>query len=297
MNLDAIAVFIKVVQCGSFTGAAKLLKMPISTVSAKVSLLENDLGITLIRRTTRKLQITEAGEVYFKGCFHALEEIQAAETVISFDKIEPHGLLKITTPEDVGNNLLPCIVQKFLEKYQKMEVELLITNRILDLMGEGVDLAIRAGELKDSTLIAKKFMTKQLSLWASPAYLEKTGQPEHPKELNQHEFIRYLFLKDKIVKLSNGNDKCLINIKGRILLNSSDAAKVLTLLGHGIGLLADFQCEEEGKKGNLIKILPQWHWHHLSYFFVYPAQRFIPPKIRAFVSVAEEYLKGPSVFN
>ena len=292
MNLDAISVFIKVIQCGSFTGAAKLLKMPVSTVSAKISLLESNLGITLIRRTTRKLQITEAGEIYFKGCSHALEEIQAAETAISFDKAEPHGLLKITAPEDIGGNLLPCIVKKYLEKYQKMEVELLITNRIIDLMGEGIDLAIRAGELKDSTLIAKKFMTKQLSLWASPSYLEKAGLPEHPKELNHHEFIKYPFLKDKIIKLTNGNNRCLINIKGRVLLNSSDAAKILTLLGHGIGLLADFQCEEEAKKGNLIKILPEWHWHYLSYFFVYPFQQFVSPKIRTFLSVAEEYLKG-----
>lgn len=247
MNLDAIAIFIKVIQCGSFTGAAKLLKMPVSSVSAKISLLENNLGINLIRRTTRKLQITEEGEIYFKGCSHALKEIQATEAAISFNQ-EPHGILRITVPEDIGNNLLPCIVQKFLEKYQKMEVEILTTNRIIDLIDEGIDLAIRAGELQDSTLIAKKFMTKQLSLWASPSYLQKTGLPKYPKELSQHEFIKHPFLRDNIIQLSNGNNKCLINIKGRVLLNSSDGAKILTLLGHGIGLLADFQCEEEAKK-------------------------------------------------
>jgi DNA-binding transcriptional LysR family regulator len=291
MNLDAIAIFTKVVQCGSFTQAAKLLKMPISTVSAKVSSLERSLGVTLLQRTTRKLQVTEAGETYFKGCIHALEEIQTAEAQITRKQKEPQGILKITSSVDVGNNVLPDIVARFLEKYQHMEVELLITNRVIDLVGEGVDLAIRAGELKDSTLIAKKFMTEQLSLWASPLYLKNMGTPSHPRELNQHEFIRYTFEKDKMLKLSNGEETLSIAVPSRVVLDSTEAAKRLTLLGQGIGLLHDFLNKDDAKDGKIIKILPQWHWHNLPYYFVFPPQRFISSKIRTFITVSEEYMR------
>jgi len=295
MNLDAIAIFTKVVQCGSFTRAAKFLNMPVSTVSAKVSSLEKSLGVTLLQRTTRKIQVTEAGETYFKGCVQALEEIQAAETQITRKQKEPQGILKITSSVDIGNKVLPDIVARFLEKYQHMEIELRITNRIIDLVGEGVDLAIRAGDLKDSSLIAKKFMTEQLSLWASPSYLDKNGTPSHPCELNQHEFIRYTFEKDKMLNLSNGGETVTVTPKNRVFLDSTDAAKNFTLLGQGIGLLHDFLCHDEVSDGKIVRILPQWHWHNLTYYFVFPPQRFISPKIRAFLNFAEEYMR--TIYN
>ncbi len=157
MDLDGIEVFVKVVEAGSFSQAAKLLGMPNSTVSAKVSALEKRLGVTLLQRSTRKLRATPAGETYFQQCVQALEQLQAAESELTSAQREPQGLLRVTAPADIGHTLLATLVRGFLQQYPKTEVELVVTNRVLDLIAEGVDLAIRAGELTDSRLIAKRF--------------------------------------------------------------------------------------------------------------------------------------------
>jgi len=141
MDLDAIAVFVKVVQAGSFSQAAKLLGMPNFTVSAKVSLLEKQLGVTLLQRTTRKLGLTKGGETYFKRCVQALEKLQAAESELAIAQREPQGLLRLTAPVELGHGLLSALVDDFLQKHPKMGVDLLITNRVLDLVGEGIDAA------------------------------------------------------------------------------------------------------------------------------------------------------------
>ena len=160
MDLDAIAVFVKVVQAGSFSQAAKLLGMPNSTVSAKIAVLEKQLGVTLLQRTTRKLRVTQAGEVYFKRCVQALEELRAAEYEVASAQQDPRGLLKLTAPVELGHGLLPALVNGFLEKYPKMGVQLLITNRVLDLVAEGVDLAIRAGGGDNVTVIVLRLGAK-----------------------------------------------------------------------------------------------------------------------------------------
>ena len=191
MELDGIAVFVKVVQAGSFSRAAKLLGMPNTTVSAKVAQLERRLGVTLIQRTTRKLHITQSGEAYFKKCVHALDEIQAAETEVSATQGEPKGVLRITSAVDVGHSLLPSLVQSYLKKYPQMTVDLIITNRVVDLVAEGVDLGLRAGALKDSSLIAKKLISTKMGLWASPAFLKKCGPIHHPRDVDRLECIRF----------------------------------------------------------------------------------------------------------
>ena len=142
MDLDGIEVFVKVLESGSFSRAAKLLGMPNSTVSAKVSALEKRLGVTLLQRTTRKLRATPAGETYFQQCVLALERLKAAESELTSAQREPQGLLRVTAPADIGHSLLATLVRGFLQRYPKAEVELVVTNRVLDLIAEGVDLAM-----------------------------------------------------------------------------------------------------------------------------------------------------------
>ena len=159
MDLDGIAVFVKVVQAGSFSAAARLLGIPNTTVSAKVARLEKRLGVTLIQRTTRKLHVTPAGRAYFERCLRGLEEIDTAEAEVSLSAAEPRGLLRITAPGDVAHGLLPLFVSRFLERYPRTRVELLVANRVVDLLAEGVHLAVRAAALRDSTLVARKLIT------------------------------------------------------------------------------------------------------------------------------------------
>lgn len=291
MDLDGIEVFVKVVEAGSFSQAAKLLGMPNSTVSAKVSALEKRVGVTLLQRTTRKLRATQAGETYFQQCVQALEQLQAAESELTNAQREPRGLLKLTAPVDIGHSVLATLVRTFLQKYPEMQVDLVVTNRVLDLISEGIDLAIRAGELADSRLIAKRFSVGHFGLWASPSYLKKRGTPAHPRELTEQDCLRFSLFKNNRLELTNGKDSARVVAAGRLGADDFETLKAFALLGEGIVYLPSFMCAEEAKQNRLQRVLPDWHGAAVTFSLVYPAQRFVSPKVRAFIAVAEEMLK------
>ena len=293
MDLDGIAIFVKVLQAGSFSQAAKLLRMPNSTVSAKVSALEKRLGVTLLQRTTRKLRATQAGEAYFQRSVRALEELQAAEDELETGRGEPKGLLRLTAPVEVGHSLLPALVHAFLKKHPRMEVELIVTNRVLDLVVDGIDLAIRAGPLKDSSLIAKRFDLGDFGLWASPEYLTRHAAPRHPKELAQHNCLRFYRFKDDGFRLGHGRENFHIGVSGQLVADDFETLRSLAILGEGIAFLPSFLCSEDTKQDKLTRVLPQWRGDKVSLSLVYPAQRFVPTKVRAFIAAAEELWKKP----
>jgi DNA-binding transcriptional LysR family regulator len=294
MELDAIAVFIKVVQAGSFTRAAKLLGMPNSTVSAKVSGLERRLGLTLLTRTTRKLRLTNAGERYFEKCSRALEEIQTAEAELTTSRAEPRGTLKITAASDFGHSVLPAVVQQYLKKYPATRVELLVTNRIVDLVAEGIDLAIRAGELKDSSLKARKFPAGTMALWASPNYLKKSGAPEHPKDLKDFEVLIFKGARARPVKLTNGKETVQITDTSRVAIDDLETTKRFARLGQGIALLPGFLCADEVSNGTLQPVLPKWVTAPINFHFVFPATKFVSLEVQAFMKLALETWKSGS---
>ena len=289
MDLDGIAVFVKVLQAGSFSRAAKLLGMPNSTVSAKVSALEKRLGVTLLQRTTRKLRATQAGEAYYQRSLRALEELQAAENELETG--EPKGLLRLTAPVEIGHSLLPALVHAFLKKHTRMEVEVVVTNRVLDLIEDGIDLAIRAGPLQDSSLIAKRFDLGYFELWASPDYLRKHGAPRHPKELTQHDCLRFSRFKSEGFRLTNGKETLNVPVTGTSIADDFETLRSLATLGAGLAFLPSFLCAEEAKQNDLVRVLPQWRGDRVTVSLVYPAQRFVPAKVRAFIAVAEKFFK------
>jgi DNA-binding transcriptional LysR family regulator len=291
MDLDGIAIFVKVLQAGSFSRAAKLLGMPISTVSAKVSALEKRLGVTLLQRTTRRLRATQAGEAYYQRSVRALEELQAAENELETGRAEPKGLLRLTAPVEIGHSLLPALVHAFLQKHPQMEVDLVVTNRVLDLVVDGIDLAIRAGPLRDSSLIAKRFDLGYFALWASPDYLAKHAAPRHPKELPQHNCLRFSRFKNEGFRLTNGKENVHIPVSGAAIADDFETLRSLAALGAGVALLPSFLCAEKSQQDKLIRLLPQWRGDRVSISLVYPAQRFVPAKVRAFIAVAEAHLK------
>ena len=291
MDLDGIAIFVKVIQAGSFSRAAKLLGMPNSTVSAKVSALEKRLGVTLLQRTTRKLHATQAGEAYFRRCVLALDELQAAENELENTQGEPKGVLRLTAPVDIGHNLLASLVAAFMKRHRHINVELIITNRLLDLVAEGVDLAVRAGTLKDSALIARRFVLGHFGLWASPAYLKSHPVPAHPNELPQHDCMRFSQFNGRALELTNARDSVRVTLSGRVMGDDFEALRSLAVLGQGIAFLPSFLCTEEAKQRKLIPVLPQWRGEAVIVSLVYSAQRFVPSKVRAFIAVAEELWK------
>ncbi len=288
MELDGISVFVAVVQAGSFSQAARNLGMPTTTVSAKVARLERRLGVTLIQRTTRKINVTPAGQTYFSGCARALEEIQTAETELETSTREPQGLLRITSPVDTAHSLLPEIVRAYLKKYPRTQIEMIVTNRFVDLVAEGVDLAIRAGALKDSSLIARKFSSVKGGLWASAAYLKKRGTPKTPKELSSHEFLIFSELYSDKLALSDGNQEIEVPISGRVSSDDLSTLRSFAISGEGIATLPEFLAVDPTITERLIRILPRWNWEEGSYSLVYPAQRFVSPKVQAFIALATE---------
>lgn len=288
MDLDGIAVFVKVVQAGSFSRAAKQLRMPNSTVSAKVAALERRLGVTLLRRTTRRLQLTQSGENYFRRCLQGLEELQAAENELESERSEPQGVLRVTAPVDLGRSALPQVLDLFMKRHPRIEIDVVMTNRLVDLVAENVDIAVRAGELKDSGLIARRFVLGHFGLWASPSYLEKSSPPENPHDLVRHEGLRFTPFTGRKLRLSNGRQQAQIALSGRIAADDFEALRSMAVLGWGIALLPSFLCAEEAKEQKLVGVLPKWRGESVIISLVYPAQRFVAPKIRAFIAAAEE---------
>lgn len=291
MDLDAVAIFVKVVQAGSFSGAARLLGMPNSSVSAKVSALEKRLGVTLLQRTTRRLRLTDAGEAYFERSVRALAELQAAENELERSRAEPEGLLRITAPIDVAREIVPGLVHRYCAAHPRIRVDMTITNRIVDLIGEGIDVAIRGGSLKDSGLIAKRYELGYFSLWASPEYLARRGSPRQPKDLAAHPFLRFAQRSDGGIRLSDGAESARIAVGGRVQSDDFETLRELAALGDGIAFLPSFLCSAEEKQQRLVRVLPRWHGDRVSLSFLYPAQKFVPAKVRAFIAVADEVLQ------
>ncbi len=285
MDLDAVVVFVKVVEAGSFSGAARQMNMPKTTVSAKVAALEKRLGITLLHRTTRKLRLTEAGTDYYRHCARAVHEIELGESALVSAKDRPGGLLRVTAPSDVGRTLLPAIVRGYLEAYPGTAVELLLSNRLFDLVGEGIDLAIRAGSLKDSSMIARRFFDLSLHLWASPRYLEVAGAPHHPKALARHRFVRHAGMK--AVHLCKGRTEIAAATEGRATADDFEALKALLQLDEGIGPLPDFLAAEAASSGRLVPVLADWKLKSDgAFYFVYPGGRYASPNVQAFIDTA-----------
>jgi DNA-binding transcriptional LysR family regulator len=291
MDLNEISVFIKVIQVGSFSRAAQQLGMPNSTVSSKVSSLEKRLGVTLIQRTTRKLSITPAGQAYFRRCIQGLEEIQAAEVEIASIQGEPQGLLRITAPVELGSTILPGLISGFANKYPKVRVEVVLTDRRVDLLSESMDLAIRAGELKDSSLIAKRIGSAYFAPFASPRYLKLHGTPTHPREFRTHLCVQFTPLGVDEWKMAGPKGSLNVPVSGRIIVNDLKMVKLLVLKGEGIALLPTFFCHPEIQAGKLVRILPEWRTNTNPVHFVYPAQRFVTPKLSAFIAFATEAMK------
>lgn len=291
MDINEVAIFIKVVQKGSFTGAALALDMPKSTVSMKITNLEKRLGVSLIKRSTRNLRVTPAGEAFFLRATKGLEEIMAAELAVKSENIEPHGLLRISAPVDLGNYILPELIRPFLKKYPKVKIDLLVTDRRVDFLAEEVDLAIRAGNLKDSSLIAKRVGEVEFRIFASPKYLKDRGTPLDPKELNSHDCILIKTLSATEWTLKHGKRTITIPLPGKIIVNDMTLAQNLAIQGVGIALLPSYLCMSEVKSGKLVAILKDCSTSISPIHFVYPPQRYTPLATKAFIEMATPTLK------
>ena len=243
-----------------------------------------------IQRTTRKLRMTEAGEKYFHHCAIATREVELGEAALQSAKEKPFGVLKVTAPVDFGRAVLPRIVRAYTAKYPDVSVDLIVTNRIVDVVEEGIDLAIRwAGSLKDSSLIARRFIETRSNLWASPKYMKALGKPTHPRDLANAAFLAHPVLKTVI--LTNGKSDFELQLNGRVDSDDLEVITALIVLGEGIAWLPDFLVGDAVEAGKLVRVLSQWRpkkqqlW---TYYFVYAGRRYALPKVEGFIQTALE---------
>jgi DNA-binding transcriptional LysR family regulator len=217
-----------------------------------------------------------------------LEEIEGAEAEISLSATEPRGLLKLTAPGDVAQGMLPPIVSRFLTRYPHTRVEVLVANRVIDLVAEGVHLAIRAAALRDSTLVARRFMPFSGGMWASRAYLDRRGTPRIPADLQQHDCLVFPRFSAQPLQLTDGRSRAEVGLRGRLAVDDPQTLRNFILQGDGIGMLPDFLTRDTP----LLRVLPKWRWMSGALSFVYPGQRFVPANVRAFIDTALEIRDG-----
>jgi DNA-binding transcriptional LysR family regulator len=292
MDLNEIAVFARVVQDGSFTTAAASLGMPKSTVSRKVSDLEERLKSRLLQRTTRKLSLTDVGRTYYEYCARIVGEIEDAERAVSSLQEAPRGLLRVTAPVNVA--FLGPIVADYLKRYPEVRLELFCTGRSVDLVEERFDLGIRAGALADSTLIARSLGSVKWFLVATPAYLKKRRRPRLPADLQQHDcFIFGAGLAGAGVELDNGGQSAHVALSPRMLVSDMDVLRASVNADLGIGLLPAFLCVEDLRARRLERVLGKWNAPPTPVHVVYPSTRHVSPKVKSFVDHLQERMTPP----
>lgn len=214
-----------------------------------------------------------------------MHELELGEAALASTRDQPGGVLRITAPVDLGHTLLPLITRAYLDAWPATRVEMLLSNRVVDLVGEGIDLAIRVGPLKDSSMIARRFFDLTMHLWASPAYLAQAGAPRHPRELARHRFVGHTDLGP--MRLSKGKTQHEAVVDARVTADDLEAIKVLLLLGEGIGLLPDFLAADAAAAGTLVPVLGEWQRDmEGGFYFLYPGRKYASPKVQAFIDTA-----------
>jgi DNA-binding transcriptional LysR family regulator len=291
MDFNEAAVFVKVVQAGSFSGAARQLGLPTSTVSTRISRLERRLGITLLQRTTRRLSLTEAGTAYYHHASLGLGYMMEAEAAVNEARQQPQGRLKVTAPADLGDSLLASLIERTQREFPAVEVELLLTDRYIDLVADGVDVAVRTGELRDSSLVAKSLGTVRWGLFASSDYLKRADPLEEPQHLHAHRCLQFTPMGREAWDLSDGKNNFTIPLPGRAMANNIGVVRTLVANGQGVALLPTFICKPGLAMGDLVRVLPAWQGRADPVHLVYPRQRFMPPKLRAFIDLAQAELR------
>lgn len=288
-DLNDIVVFARVVQVGSFTAAAKLLELPKSTVSRKVSALETRLGTRLLQRTTRSVALTEAGRIYHEHCLRILAEVEASERAMSSYQDEPRGLLRVTAP--LRMRFLGGLFAELLRKYPELRVELVCTDRTLSLVDEGFDMAIRAGALEDSSLIARKLGHAEQVVVASPAYLLRHGEPDHPRALRRHQGL--LFGSGgkgggPAWTLTKGDEQVPASPQARLQANDFDVIHAAAVAGHGVAVLPALMVGDDLTAGRLRRVLEPWRPPGVPLHAVYPSAQHLAPKVAALVGLMLE---------
>jgi DNA-binding transcriptional LysR family regulator len=280
----AMSTFVAVARAGSFSAAARSLNLSATAVSRHVADLERMLGVALLRRTTRHVSPTEAGAQYLPRAEAILAEIERLDSETSALDPTPRGRLRITAPPAVGNEVIAPLSVDFVEAYPEVDLEVEFTERLVDLVAEGFDAAIRAGPLESSSMIAHRIVEMRYLICASPSYLERRGVPERPHDIGEHDCIHWRAAAERGAwGFAKDGARVSVAIRGRLLMSNFAAAREAAVRGLGLAILPLLTVRDDLEAGRLIPVLPDYEAHHGILSLVRPPTPFEPPKLRAFI--------------
>ena len=284
-SLTDIAVFVQVVDSGSFTAAAERLEISKSVVSKYVSRLEDRLGARLLNRTTRRLSLTEVGHVFYERSRKGLADIEDAELEVSRMQGTPRGTLRLNTPMSFGIMHIAPGLAEFMRQYPDVTVDMNLNDRIVDVIDEGYDVSIRIAELPDSSLVARRLAPCRHAIVAAPEYLEARGTPRTPAELQDHNIITYRYQESaqEWHFRSADNKASAVPVAGSLTVDNSLAIRAALLAGVGIGRTPTFVVGEDIREGRLVSLLKGYETLEVSIYLVYAQRRHMSPKVRAFL--------------
>jgi LysR family transcriptional regulator for bpeEF and oprC len=285
-RFQAMEVFVGVVDAGSFTRAADRLRIPKATVTTLVQGLEAHLKVKLLNRTTRRVSVTADGAAYYERCVRILSEVEETEHVLSRTASSPRGRLRVDVPASFGRNILMPALSDFFDRYPDIQLELGCSDRVVDLIEEGVDCVVRGGDLPDSSLVARRVGTIEFIACATPDYLSRFGVPQHPRDLTRHKCVSYFSAKTGKLydwAFARDGERIVLPLTGYIAVNDGDAYLAAGRAGLGIIHAAAIQVMHELEEGSLVRVLSDWKTDPLPIYVMYPQNRHLSAKVRVFV--------------
>jgi len=289
-------IFVRVVETGGFSTAARDLSISRSAVSKQVARLEDRLGARLLNRTTRRLSPTEAGLIFYERAAMIVTEIEEAERSVTALHTEPRGTLRINAPMSFGIRHVSPAMPDFMSRHPDISVDLTLNDRVVDLVDEGYDLAIRIGRLKDSSLISRRLAPLQQIVCATPDYWARHGKPTHPKQLQDHNCLLFSYLSTGSDWLFRENGKLLsVTVSGNFRANNGDSLRTAALGGLGVVLSPSFIIDKELRSGAIEPVLQEYLNFGGGIHMVYPHNRHLSAKVRAFVDFMVERF-GPEPY-
>ena len=289
IDLNELVIFAKVVDEGGFSAAGRALGLPKSNISRHVSALEDRLGVRLLERTTRKVRITEVGQVFYQHCKRIEEEVGHASVSVNRMLESPRGLLRVGASVTTGQYLLSPLLAEFMARYPDVNLDVVLSNRRIDILEEGFDLLIRIGQLQDSSLISKRLGETRLLLYASPAYLGLRGIPSEPDDLSEHECLMMSDIGAHTrMRLIGPNGTRATALVPRTTINDFPSLRQIAVDGGGIAILPQYLCTEVEQQGHLMRVLPNWSLPPVEFHALYPSHRGATPKVRVFLDFLGE---------
>lgn len=290
-----MSVFAAVVEAGSFIGAVEGLRMSKAAVSRHVDALEQRLGVRLLQRTTRRLSLTEEGRIFYQRAKEVLAALDDAESEITSRTQEPSGLIRINVPLTFGIMHLAPLWSAFMQVYPQVDLDITLNDRVVDLVDEGYDLAVRIGDMPSSALISRKLASTRMMLCASPAYLARHGAPAHPQELAKHRVLAYTNWSGRDEWHFDGPDgKVSVGTRARVYTNNGDTCRAIALAHGGIMLQPSFMLQEDLRSGALVELMPEYRASELGVYAVYPTRKQLPLKVRRLVDYLVEAFRDVS---